>query len=146
MCCNGGGACQRQHKRIITTPRMRCQAMKVPLFFCMSLICISTGVQLVVDNFAEVILGQASFSLAMLTCTSLTLGFDDRLGLLCSSALSRWGGETKTMEGNIKARLAERGLSGQRASWTVEWWVQLWTHRCLSKGVLCHVSWCCLSL
>lgn len=78
----------------------------------------------------------------------LTPGFDDRLGLLCSSAMSRWRWETKTMEGNIKDRRTEReacqvkGQAGQLSDECNCEHIDLW----LSNGTVCHVSWCYLCL
>lgn len=61
-------------------------------------------------HLGEVIAGWAQLRVSGPSWPSVTLGFDDRLDLLCSVPLSRWEHGGMTMAGNIKAREARDGL------------------------------------
>lgn len=68
---------------------MKCQPTKVPLLLYLCLYASPQGLQLVADITGGVIPGRAQPKLSGPRWPSVTLGFDDRLGLLCSGALSR---------------------------------------------------------
>lgn len=146
----GAGSVRDNTKELSPPPEWHASRQRSLSFFA-RLYASPRGLQLVVNNITGVILGRAQLQPEHvgLCWPSLTLGFDDRLGLLCSTAQSRWGQGRMTMAGKHKGHAGwKRALSGQRSGWTVEWWVQLWTHEppSLSSGSVCHVSWCCFCL
>lgn len=146
---NQGGVCQRQHKRNVTTLKMKCQPRKVSLL-SLSL-CISTGVQLVADKTVGVIPGWAQLQLQLSSpCWPwVTRGFDDRLDLLCRSGLSRWGQQWMTMAGNIKPIEAGRqpyGVMGQTGQLSDECSCEHVDLLLCPFNSACHVSWCFLCL
>ena len=128
---------------------MKCQPTEVSLLLFSLSLCVSTGVQLVADIAGGVIPGWAQPRLSGPCWPPVTPGFDDRLGLLCGSSLSRWGQGRMTMAGNIKPMEAGRrsyGVMGQAGQLSDECSCGHVDLLLCPFSSACHVSWCCLCL